>query len=82
MTGDESHTTVRPKMMMEWYYPLFAYSFNPVKSIPTTGSFPTTHALCPVGITAASPGPMNRYILKKARRRTIILDFKATFTGQ
>jgi hypothetical protein len=25
---------------------------------------------------------MNRYILKKARRRTIILDFKATFTGQ
>ena len=36
---------------------VLAYSFNPVKSIPTTGSFPTAHALCPGGITAASPGP-------------------------
>ncbi|MGC1132829.1 MAG: hypothetical protein WA941_08400 [Nitrososphaeraceae archaeon] len=34
-----------------------AYSFRPVKSILTTGSFPTTQALCPSGITAASPGP-------------------------
>ena len=31
---------------------VLAYSFNPVKSIPTTGSFPTAHALCPGGITA------------------------------
>ena len=37
-----------------YLHQLLAYSFRPVKSIPTTGSFPTTQALCPGGITAAS----------------------------
>src|SRR5215212_7160834 len=32
-------------------------SLNPVKSIATTGSSPTTHALLPGGIIAVSPGP-------------------------
>lgn len=32
-----------------------AYSTMPWKSIPTTGSFPTTHASCPGGIEETSP---------------------------
>src|ERR687886_1662963 len=40
-----------------YYYPFLTKSFAPVKSTATTGSFPTTHELCPGGITAASPGP-------------------------
>src|SRR5919199_982159 len=40
-----------------YYYPFLTKSFRPVKSTATTGSFPTTHALCPGGITRASPGP-------------------------
>ena len=31
----------------------FGDSSRPVKSIPTTGSFPTTQALCPGGITGS-----------------------------
>jgi len=54
---DRVHYVYRTKNDGGGTTPLFAYSFNPVKSIPTTGSFPTTQALCPGGITAASPGP-------------------------
>src|ERR671918_2468579 len=43
--------------MLVFWFQLLAYSFSPVKSIATTGSFPTTHALCPGGITPVSPGP-------------------------
>jgi hypothetical protein len=35
-----------------YYYPFLAKSFAPVKSIATRDSFPTTHELCPGGITA------------------------------
>src|ERR687892_1170499 len=39
------------------FFEVAAYSFIPVKSTATNGSSPTTHASCPGGTYATSPGP-------------------------